>query len=342
MSKVTQEMLAQRLGLSRNCVSKALNGSNGISPTTRELVLQTAREMGYGIRTAMLMEQEGKPQRLICLLARGNYLLNSYWTSFLQGVEKGLKQRGFGLLLRMVDQDESLDDLRSNAAVAGVVILWNHSRSWLRQIRQMNLPVICVDLSTQEDEHEACDAVFSNNEQMMRQLTAHLIGMGHTRIGFIGNPDSSRSFYERWLGFFTAMRRAGLPVDEQLCLYGGSAQLYDRESFAVLMASCRTLPTAYMCANDYIAMNLMKILHDRGVRVPRDVSVTGFDNIPEATLMTPELTTVDGHVHDLGGLASELILWRIENPAARCREMRLQSDLCLRGSTAAPLTAERR
>ncbi|KAF6616312.1 substrate-binding domain-containing protein, partial [Paenibacillus sp. EKM208P] len=133
--------------------------------------------------------------------------------------------------------------------------------------------------------------VLSENEQAVRNLTCHLIDLGHKEIGFIGDISISRSFMERYLGYRHAMVDADLPINKNYCILEPSlSNYYSIQEFAGRLDAMNPLPTAFVCANDLVALQIIRYLESVGLRVPTDLSVTGFDLMGKHTDSTPTLS----------------------------------------------------
>ena len=308
MSKITQQMLAQQLGLSRNCISKALNGGLGISNETRLRVQSYARAQGY-------QHPENSPtqQPCISLLTRARILGNQFWGEFIMGLETSLNEQGYQLLIHTVNSNEgAIQHLKKNHS-QGAIMLWNHCETLLQCLLDERIPLLCYDIAANTQlEHLPFDVLMGFNREPVRQLTLSLIAQGHRKLMFVGDPESCKSFEERYEGFTQAIEEK--PGVSSLIWHHPQEKMYEEGYFSTVVANRDTSVTAYICANDYMAIHLLKALKQHGVNVPNDVSVTGFDNLAEAELLSAPLTTVNAHVRELGFLAGNQILTRSKHP----------------------------
>ncbi len=313
MSKVTQQDIADRMGVSRNCISKALKGASGVSEATRRRVFITAGELGYEFS-----EPNAGCSRTVSLIAAAGTLLNQYWAHFIQGLETSLTRHAVRLDIHLIgDVFGAARHLRESQS-QGALILWNRSDELLAAVLDTGIPTVCYDMSVDVPTHRLpCDVLAPASFEPVRELTRRLIANGHRRIGFVGDPDSCLTFRERWEGFQAAAAEAGLATDDRLCLRGQQDSLYQSPIYERALSQA-DIPTAFVCGNDYTAFLLLRALKSKGLRVPEDVSITGYDNLSECLLVEPELTTIDGFVVELGVRAGEMLLSRIDHPDRPC------------------------
>jgi LacI family transcriptional regulator len=161
-----------------------------------------------------------------------------------------------------------------------------------------------------------------------------LIGRGHTKLGFIGDISTCQSYQERWRGFCRALEEAGLTLEKDLCIIGGASHHYQySEEIQKHLERIEQLPTAFVCANDRIAIYLTQVLKEKGIKIPAEVVIAGFDDIFEATVVEPNLTTVRIHKEELGKRAAEELLWRLRHPGRPVEVIRIATDIIFREST---------
>lgn len=178
------------------------------------------------------------------------------------------------------------------------------------------------------------DVVSVENEDSIYRITRKLIESGHRQLGFIGDIASCRSFMERWLGFRRAVIEYGIMPDASHCLTAASPTSYQSyEEAARLLSGLRSLPEAFVCANDLIALSVIRFLRTVGKRVPDDVAVSGFDQSAEAGYLDFTLTTVSNDEFRLGARAAEQLLLRLQHPERPYETVRLANELVWGDST---------
>lgn len=339
------QQIAEQAGVSKYAVSKALSGQPGVSEETRERIIRIAAQMGYFLQDRE--EQKVAQKRLrkadyantvIVLLpnVRMQSTTSSFWGKILDGVTNSLMDRGFGTILITEHSPENFLRVVNPSGILGLIGIGVISTSLLLEINKIGIPFVLID---HEDDSVLVDTVFANNFDSIRQLTHYLIGLGHRVLQFVGDPSFSRSFYDRWLGFRAAIEDSGLKLvqTERLVSNLGVTQ---SEQIAVLtdvleeMVRQGTLPTAFVCANDALAISLLSVLEQLGIRVPEEVSVSGFDDIEDALKSTPQLTTVRVNKEMMGSRAVDLLIRRIRNSDAPRERLLICGEIVLRGSTA--------
>ena len=172
------------------------------------------------------------------------------------------------------------------------------------------MPVVAVDPHAGPSDLPTVD---SQNLEGAAKATEYLIGLGHRRIGFLAGRPDLESARLREEGYRRALAEAGIDFDPELVKVGGYAPETAREAARQLL-SLEDRPTAIFAANDLSAITTMEVAQSAGLRIPRDLSVIGFDNIPESALTDPPLTTIDQSIQDMGWEAARLLISLIEKP----------------------------
>ncbi|QJC54531.1 substrate-binding domain-containing protein [Paenibacillus albicereus] len=264
--------------------------------------------------------------------------LSYYWGRIIEGVQEELEERGIGSILITEQGTTRFASLINPRGVMGLVGVGFISYPVLLEIRNLGIPTVLID---HEEPLVPTDVLSMNNFEWMRRVANYLIGLGHRRLQFVGNLTYSRSFYDRWFGFRAMMEEHGLSTDGQhdgLLTVRGHNRSEMTEALEPMLQELQReerLPTAFACANDSIAICIMTILARMGVSVPGDVSVAGFDDIEDAALSSPTLTTVHVHKHDMGRRAVEALLRRVQQPASPVEKVLLTGELVIRASTGA-------
>lgn len=351
--KATTSDIARMLGLSRTTVSKALNGHPTVPPATRQRVLDMAARLHYKhYRPDSPANREepggaaGGTMRTIACLVRSSLSLSGkgYWVDVLQGIEESTRRRGWNMVLHFVPREDleapSLPRSLEEARVDGVVMAGINSLAYMRAVAGLGLPAVLIDHDSAARAEDALfDTVLMESEQSVCDLTARLIALGHRRIGFIGDIEDCLSFKERWNGFRRAMMDAGLAIDPACCAVAPKPRHYfDGAEVAGALAAMPRLPTAFVCANDVVAIRTVQALGRMGLSVPGDLSVTGFDSIETDTDPLPDglsLATVRIDAVRVGSRAFEQLALRMEQPDRPIEHIRL-ATAPVAGASAAP------
>jgi LacI family transcriptional regulator len=330
-ARVTIRDVAAQAGVSVATVSKVLNQRYGVAATTLARVQAVIEELGY---EASLVAQSLRNHRtnVIGILVAD---LEPFSTELLKGAADAIRGSGFELVVysaggRTGDpagwEKRYLSRLSGTLVDGAVLVTPTVSLEALP-----GTPVVAVDPHTGPS---ALPTIDSDNLRGAQLATEHLLGLGHRRIAFLtGRPDL-QSAQLRKTGYLRALAAAGVPVDEGLIRVGA----YDPATSA---ASARDLltgpdrPTAVFAANDLSAIATVGAARALGLGVPEDLSVVGFDNVPESVLCTPPLTTVDQPIREMGHRAITLLIALINGDEVERTHLTLDTGLVVRGSTRA-------
>ena len=312
MGKITIQSMARELGLSRNTVSMALKGNELVTPRTRERILRYAEEIGY-IESPPQDDgqtQEEAPPHQVVIVRKPDVAVISR-----EDEEKKILPSGL---------DEGVE------AVFCVKML---DHDYVRRIRQMGIQVILLDDYKNTTNEKLGDVVEPESFQPTVLLTRHLIDQGMRRIGFLNeNSRAYETMHDRFEGYLFAMRQAGIEPDPRLVKSDIGGEFYDPGNFERIVESYTVLPEAVVCGNDEIAKYLTQALRRKGIRVPEDVAVTGFDNDEEG-MLDPFFTTVNVDVKWLGKRMVQCFLWRMAHPAAPYEKIVVSGEVIIRKSS---------
>ncbi len=305
MKKPTMRDIGKAVGVSAVTVSKALAGKAGMSDKIRRRIQTVAEEMGYEYPSG-----EKVRRRLnldIGILIPDQYFQSDSFYSVLYKrlVQKLAESSHFGLLELLNAESEAslaLPNLIRSHRVDGMILLGQPSKEYYRMMAQQETPVVFLDFY---DEHGSADSVVGDNTYGCYRLTSHLIRNGHKKIGFVGNYRVTSSIMDRYLGFYRAMLLADLPIREDWIIP-------DRQERTGLidLALPEELPTAFVCNCDLVAQKLIGQLEGMGLRVPEDISVTGYDDFSVGETRGPALSTFRVDTESMIELAVKMIVDR--------------------------------
>ena len=317
MAKVTAKQIAAKLGLSPSAVSLALNGKTGVSENTRQQVLEAALQMGYSKPNSAGIQINN---RTICFVRyAGPFLKVAESTSFstfvLQGVEARATELGYGIQVRYLNSNDlynpqMLDALRQ---ADGVIFLGTDlTEQMLPEIERLlayldSCPVVVVDSVMLSDR---VDSVTNDGIGGARMATEHLIKTGHQRIGYVRAKQRVRNLEERELGVKQALAAAGRHLEAVINVDISSEKAF--QDFDSWIRTQESMPDGLFADNDILAAAAIRALKKNGYRVPQDVSVIGFDDIPTCEMLDPPLTTIHAFKEELGGVAVEHLHRRIQ------------------------------
>jgi LacI family transcriptional regulator/LacI family purine nucleotide synthesis repressor len=336
---VTMQDIADKLGISKNAVSLALNGKAGVGEELRKTVVQTAQLLNY----ARMGEDRSSTHNILILIPE--YIRNDeyFYSKIYWSIERESRARGFNVVTCTVtevnEKNLSLPDLSTVLEFRGMILVGVVSREYLRFIQGLGLGLVLVDHYYDDI---PVDSVVTDNIAGTCNITKYLLDLGHTELGFIAPVNMTSSFNERWTGFRKALKDAGVPLREEFCALASSPLASLLSSEAELHAIIERLggsPTAWVCGNDRIAVALLNVLHGQGKRIPEDVSVVGFDDIDLAACVIPNLTTVHVDRESMGKLAIEKLLTSGEAGHVVSRSS-LFTSIVIRKSAARPLSGQ--
>lgn len=320
--RVTMQDIADACGLSRNTVSKVFNGRGAVPQATKDMILQKAQELGYGMPTTEVPKSVKPPVvgKSIALLTRKIPVDYHFATYFFTLFTDQVCRAGYNLKMFEVSQEELQQQMLPPHFVleetAGLIGIELFDRAYLDMMCSLGLPTVFIDAPA----HSLirlmnCDFVSMENMAGITALMNKVLENGAKTIGFIGDLEHCDSFYERWFAYKTAMNHAGLPINKDICiLEPDSASYGDTDWLMEKLNRMPFIPDAFVCGNDFLALHLAAALRKRGISIPKDVMITGFDDIPQSAMMDPALTTVHIPSADIGRAAASVLLRRIENP----------------------------
>lgn len=336
-NSVTIQDIAGALGLSRNTVSKALNGKY-VPQKTRNAVLNAAIEMGYrGWGLAANVNHDQGPRRFVILSSQ--LLMNiNYYVHVLRGVEESLNDRRIDLIQFCVTSPESFVRFKhyiAQAHIQGILCIEFFEPGYIRELLKVGVPVIFLDFPVVDEEiRGSYDVVLPESRDVVKRFCLRMIREeGSRTFGFVGEIGHCRSFYERFAGMREALFLAGLPEDLSLSVTGANAIPYDAQALETALRQLPALPDVFVAANDTIALALLTALEHLGVEVPKRVRLLGFDNVAESKKADPPLSTINVNKTALGRRLTDLLLDRVSQPARANQTIYIASTVITRGTT---------
>ncbi|MCX5213922.1 LacI family DNA-binding transcriptional regulator [Kitasatospora sp. NBC_00240] len=330
-STPTLSEIARAAGVSAPTVSKVLNGRTDVAPKTRARVEEQLRELGYQRRRST-----AQPSRLLDLVF---HELDSAWAvEVIRGVENVARAEDLSIVLsesagRLTPGQTWVDGVLARRPAGVVLVLSDLDAGQRTQLTSRGIPFVVMDPAG--DPADGVPSVGTNNWHGGLAATRHLLELGHRRIAMVGGPSGMMCSRARLDGYRTALETAKIPVDPQLILEGN----FHHEAGYTAGRELLTLPerpTAVFAGNDLQALGLYEAARELGLRIPEDLSVVGFDDLPLARWVGPPLTTVRQPLVEMAETAARLAvdLGRRRQPAAT--RVDIATSLVVRSSTAAP------
>lgn len=324
--------VAREVGVSMMTVSRVINDKDDVSPATRQRVLEAIERLGYrpsGIARGLATHHTGTLGLVIPDVA------NPFFAEVARGVEQIAYAEGYNVFLCNTDEDpeRELDVLGSleEKRVDGIVLCSSRLDSVDLQLLVNANPAVVL-INRRVDGGERSAAAVLVDDVLGGQLTAgHLLSRGHRAIGFLSGPVESRSGQGRVEGYRQALVAHHIPYRPEWVAACAPVAHAGAAAARQLLTAHRDL-TALLCYNDLVAVGALRACAELGLRVPKDLAIVGFDDIPLAALVAPALTTCRVPRHELGTRAVELLLARIREETATEQEIVLVPELVVRAS----------
>jgi DNA-binding LacI/PurR family transcriptional regulator len=325
--------VARRAKVSIATVSRVLNKSEKVVPETRAIVEQALRDLEYRpSRVARRLRMKDGRAHLVGLIIPD--IQNPFYAEIARGVEDAAYAAEYALLLCNSDESSEkeqfyLEVMRSESVDGVVLPPFDETDAAVAAIMKTGMPVVCVDRSLSK---EKTDLVEVDNYRGGFEAVTHLIERGHKSIGLIEGRIQVSTNRERRRGYLDALADAGIPVRKDLMREGDFRQESGRVLAGQLL-DMKKPPTALFALNNLMTIGALNAIHQRNLKVPTDVAIVGFDDLPFAEALDPPLTVVRQPAYEVGRQAMELLLKRIMEPARSTVTMRLLPQLIVRRST---------
>ena len=331
-ARVTIMTIAQEAGVSVPTVSRVLNGRSDVSPRTRERVEQLLQQHGYRRRAS---RQSGRAN-LIDLVFND---LGSPWAvELIRGVEEVTHAAGVGTVVSAVHRRSTatkqwLQSLRARASDGVIFVTSDLTPPIYSELHRLGIPVVVVDPAGVAPMD--VPTIGATNWAGGRSATEYLVSLGHRRIGLIAGPKPLLCSRARLDGYRAALEAAGIAVDPRLIQQGDFHHESGFTGCGVLL-DLPDPPTAVFVSSDTMALGAYEAARRRGLRVPDDLSVVGFDDLPEARWSSPPLSTIRQPLTEMGALAARTALRLAQGEIIETPRVELATDLVIRDSTAVP------
>jgi LacI family transcriptional regulator len=334
-SSMTIRDVARLAGVSSMTVSRVINGSERVSPATRQRVEAAIDELGYvpsRLARGLIRQKTGTLALIVPDVA------NPFFTLVVRGAEEVARRADYRLLLCDTRSDlelerEVIEELLAHR-VEGIAIapVSDRSRTHLRRLAKFGVPFVLIDRTV---EGVDSDLIVGDNEGGARRLVTHLLELGHRRIGLIVEADDVSTARHRRQGYESALAAAGVPVDESLIVRANADPSGGFDGTRRLL-TLDERPTAVFAVNNLVALGVIEAVRDAGLEVPDDVALVCFDDIEYASRMYPFLTVMAQPAETLGSLGTQLLLERIDGRARdRGRRVVLSAQFIVRKSCGA-------
>ncbi len=326
--------VAERANVSIATVSRVINNAQLVSPATQARVELAIRELNYSPnRVAQRLRSRHSSKRLIGLVLPD--IQNPFYVDVIHGVEEFAYQHNFAVMIGNFGQDQKKEkiylDILQSEKVDGMIAAPSHGKDEnIVQVIKNGFSVVCIDRGLVDVDVDV-DVVKVNNKEGVFGAIEYLIELGHTRIAHITGHPLIPTTLERVAGYEAAMHKHNVQIDQSLIKSSNS----DYQSGAQLMTELLDMeepPSAVFTANNLLTLGALKSIHERGLIIPDDISIIGFDDMYWSMSLNPPLTAVRQSGYDIGKKAAELLLQNILNPNKLKKNFILSTELIVRKS----------
>jgi LacI family transcriptional regulator len=313
--------VAEEAGVSYSTVSRVLNNKDNVNAETRERVLQVMAQLGY-VGNAPARSLAGGSSHIVSLLV--DHLNTGYMGEIIRGIDEALEMNHYNLMLYTTHRQKTreaayVNKLTRNFADGLILIVPRNEKAYLETLQQRKFPYVLID---HRGYNRHIPSIITTNRKGGYDATTYLIETGHRRIGFITGEMAYGCATERLAGYQAALADHGIAFDPELVSEGNFLQPQGYRCAQQLLSLSQP-PTALFVSNDVMAFGAMEAARERGLRIPHDLSIIGFDDIPQAEHVHPPLSTVRQPLEEMGRSAATLLLKYIANPLAEIERQRI-------------------
>ncbi|QGQ98192.1 LacI family transcriptional regulator [Paenibacillus psychroresistens] len=328
--KVTLDTIANKLGVTKVTVSKALNNQPGVSDELKKRIIQTSIEVGYTTKNAAKL---AKTVSKLGILVPKRFFLDTdnFYTKIYYYMNQECAKRDISLSLYILNPEQEQNNtiplslVQDQAELNGIFIVGEVNETYVRSLISYRFAVIAIDFYKPE---LTLDCIVSDNYQSGYTVTKHLIDKGHTNIGFVGNPHYTTSIMDRYCGYIKALTAHQLVLNKDWHIVNND----ENGSYLIDFSLPKQLPTAFVCHCDMAAYKLQLKLQGEGYSVPNQVSIISFDNTDLSQTVVPALTSMNISKHDFASESVNLMLWRIQHIGEQPKNIYVKSRLIERDS----------
>ncbi|MDM5318122.1 LacI family DNA-binding transcriptional regulator [Fictibacillus sp. b24] len=325
--------IAKKTGFSTTTVSKALNNYSDVSEKTKKKILQAVEDMGYLPNAHAQSLSTKKSWTIGVMFSEANEvgMKHPFFSAIIESFRKQAEREGYDLIFasrNLRNRDISYLEHFSYRAVDGIVVICSDPQD--PQVQEMinsAIPIVVIDMNNQN-----CSLVFSDNIEGGKLAVNYLNSLGHTKIAHISGDPSTDAGTERIKGYKKAMSDLKLPILEGYLINGGLFSIEEGRAAMEKLLSLKDMPTAVFVAGDHMAIGAIEAIKEKGLRVPEDISIVGYDDIEMAAYITPKLTTIKQDTDLIGFQAAKLLMEQISQKKKLITSKCLPVELVIRES----------
>ncbi len=307
----TIKEISEATGFSPATVSNALNYKKGVNQETAAIILETARKLGY--------VEENKVRKLNFVIFKANGLIiddTPFFSLLIEGVQKECKKFGLEMSIlnldkREADYEEMVERIRRDGSAASILLGTELEDADLAVFQDSKCPVLILDYWVSE---MSFNGVLINNSDSARTAVEYLIGKGHREIGYLRGGFRIKAFRSREVGYQVALQKSGIERKPGYTVTLSTTMDGAYRDMKAYLETRPVLPTAFFADNDMIALGAMKAMTEAGIRIPEQVSVIGFDDLPFCEIASPRLSTIRVSKQEMGQVAVRRLMEIIREP----------------------------
>lgn len=327
---VTIKDVAAAAKVSTATVSRVLSGPNGAGRQVRERVLAAVKTLDYH-PNRLARDLRAGLRKVVGVIIPD--LQNPFQTGVVRGAESVLQNSGYSLILGNSDEQAEREQrhlavMRGEGAAGLILVPSDAPQANYGALRSWDIPIVAADRMPRG---LRVDLVCSNNREGAREATSHLVSHGYKDIAIINGPDGVNVAADRLAGYLDALREAGIAPRHSFIVHSDFRQAGGRMAMQRLLDLGRP-PQAVFVANNLMTLGALQAIHERGVEIPKEMAIVGFDDMPWAISLRPPLTVVAQPIEEIGRVAAQLLLERLDGPARPPRQVILSTQLVVRSS----------
>lgn len=329
-NKITIAEIAARAGVSKTTVSRVLNDKPDVDRETRKQVMDIIQQTGFVPQMSAINLAKGKTG-LIGLVVPS--LTNPYSLTVIQGVAEGIANTDYELVLYTTglmeqNQNRFIQRLTRNITDGLVILLPRNFEEYADKLAKFHFPTVLVDHRGVVSDFPSVTAA---NRKGAYEATKYLVSLGHRRIGCVTGSMDFGCSRDRLEGYKDALSESATALSTDVIMQGDFSRQSGKACAAKLLR-CSNPPSAIFCFNDEMALGALAAAMELGVKVPQQLSIIGFDDLPSAAMSIPALSTVRQPLHEMGSAAASLLLQQINGEASIDKEIILETSLVLRNT----------
>lgn len=330
--KVTAKHIAEQLGISAAAVSMALNNKPGVSVEMRHKIIDVASQMGYDFSRINAKKAKSNTIAFVCF--HKNFVFDTpFFTEMATSIEEVIKENDYQLCFHHIHDLDNIDEIITSFqsyCYEGIILLGTTmTRDEFLPFEKLSIPIILLDTYFPNIN---ADCITINNVDSAETATDYLIKKRHQQPGYLHSSQEIVNFNERSLGFYNAVRKNSMPTSKSIVHYLSPSVDGSYADMMEILRNNEPLANCYFADNDEIAIGAMRAFKESGYRIPQDIAIIGFDNIPYSTYIDPPLTTIDVPKAFMGTVAAKHLIALIQKNEKFHIKIEINTNLIIRYS----------